>query len=186
MPKATRRAVFEVGMNHAGEIVPLSKMIAPHVVAVTTVGPVHTENFADGEAGVARAKAEIFAGLEPGGVAVLNADNRWFSLLKTAAEQAGATIVTFGAAKECDAQLLDFVSTDTGARVALRLRGEPLDFPIRQTGFHWGLNSLAVLLMPRQWASGYARPLWRPWPTSPRSTVAARSGPSPFPAAPSR
>ncbi len=147
MPRATRRAIFEVGMNHAGEIEPLSRMIAPHAVAITTVGPVHTENFADGEAGVARAKAEIFAGLTPGGTAVLNADNAWFLLLKEAAERAGANIAAFGAAKTCDAQLLDFTLTDHGARVRIRLHGEALDFPIRQTGPHWGMNSLAALLM---------------------------------------
>jgi UDP-N-acetylmuramoyl-tripeptide--D-alanyl-D-alanine ligase len=147
MPRATERAVFEIGMNHAGEIEPLSRMVAPHAVAITTVGPVHTENFADGEAGVARAKAEIFAGLVPGGMAVLNADIAWFELLKAAAEQAGAHIATFGAAEACDAQLVAFTLTDAGARVSARLHGEALDFPIRQTGFHWGMNSLAVLLM---------------------------------------
>jgi UDP-N-acetylmuramoyl-tripeptide--D-alanyl-D-alanine ligase len=147
MPRATRRAVFEVGMNHAGEIEPLSRMIAPHAVAITTVGPVHTENFADGETGVALAKAEIFAGLTPGGLAVLNADNAWFDLLKGAAERAGATIATFGADDACDAQLLDFTTTADGARIRARLHGEAFDFPIRQSGLHWGLNSLAVLLM---------------------------------------
>ena len=147
MPRATERAVFEVGMNHAGEIEPLSRMIAPHAVAITTVGPVHTENFPDGEAGVARAKAEIFAGITPGGVAVLNADNVWFSLLKAAADRAGARTVTFGEGAACDAQLLDFTLTETGARVGLRLFGEALEVPIRQSGFHWGLNTLAVLLM---------------------------------------
>jgi UDP-N-acetylmuramoyl-tripeptide--D-alanyl-D-alanine ligase len=147
MPRATERAVFEVGMNHAGEIEPLSQMIAPHVVAITTVGPVHTENFTDGEAGVARAKAEIFAGLAPGGTAVLNADNAWFELLKAAADRAGARIATFGAAEACDAQLVGFCLTDAGARVSVRMHGEALDFPIRPTGFHWGMNSLAGLLM---------------------------------------
>ena len=73
MPADTKRAVFELGMNHAGEIEPLSCMVAPHAVCITTVGPVHIENFADGEAGVALAKAEIFAGLETGGTAILNA-----------------------------------------------------------------------------------------------------------------
>jgi UDP-N-acetylmuramoyl-tripeptide--D-alanyl-D-alanine ligase len=85
MPRDTERAVFEIGMNHADEITPLSRMVRPHVVVITTVGPVHTENFTDGEAGVAKAKAEIFAGMEPGGVAVLNADNRWFEPLRVAA-----------------------------------------------------------------------------------------------------
>src|SRR6202012_974212 len=89
MPRDTQRAVFEIGMNHAGEIEPLSRMVEPHAACVTTVGPVHTENFAEGEAGVAKAKAEIFAGLQPGGIAVLNADNAWFDFLKGEALKVG-------------------------------------------------------------------------------------------------
>ncbi|QUD87743.1 UDP-N-acetylmuramoyl-tripeptide--D-alanyl-D-alanine ligase [Phenylobacterium montanum] len=147
MPRETQRAVFEVGMNHADEITPLSRMIRPHAVAITTVGPVHMENFADGEQGVARAKAEIFAGLEPGGVAVLNADNRWFDLLAGEARAAGAKVMRFGAADGAEAQLTGFEMTAGGAVVEAVLHGRPLRFPIRQSGAHWGPNSLAVLLM---------------------------------------
>jgi UDP-N-acetylmuramoyl-tripeptide--D-alanyl-D-alanine ligase len=147
MPRATERAVFEIGMNHAGEIEPLSRMAAPHAACVTTVGPVHIENFADGEPGVARAKAEIFAGLRPGGIAVLNADNAWYGLLRAAALKAGATVRSFGSGEDCDARLLGFSAHQTGARVSARLHGQTLDFPILQRGGHWGPNSLAVLLM---------------------------------------
>jgi UDP-N-acetylmuramoyl-tripeptide--D-alanyl-D-alanine ligase len=152
MPRDTQRAVFEIGMNHADEIRPLTKMVRPHAAVVTTVGPVHTEGFADGETGVARAKAEIFEGLEPGGVAVLNADNAWFDLLKADALKAGATIRTFGRAEGCDARLIDFQAAHDSkggdhAVVQARLNGSALDFPILQTGLHWGPNSMAVLLM---------------------------------------
>ncbi|MBW8815375.1 MAG: UDP-N-acetylmuramoyl-tripeptide--D-alanyl-D-alanine ligase [Caulobacterales bacterium] len=152
MPAATERAVFEIGMNHADEIRPLTRMVRPHAALVTTVGPVHTENFPDGEEGVARAKAEVFAGLEPGGVAVLNADNRWFDLLKAEAEAAGAVVRTFGAGEGCDARLIDFQVAEASsggghAVVQARFHGKGLDFPILQTGLHWGLNSMAVLLM---------------------------------------
>jgi UDP-N-acetylmuramoyl-tripeptide--D-alanyl-D-alanine ligase len=147
MPRDTERAVFEIGMNHADEITPLSRMVRPHVVAITTVGPVHTENFPDGEAGVAQAKAEIFAGIEPGGVAVLNADNRWFEYLSDEARKAGATVRSFGHGEACDARLIDFQPQAGHAVIQARLHGEALDFPILQTGFHWGPNSMAVLLM---------------------------------------
>jgi UDP-N-acetylmuramoyl-tripeptide--D-alanyl-D-alanine ligase len=147
MPRDTERAIFEIGMNHAEEIRPLARMVKPQAVVVTTVGPVHTENFADGEEGVARAKAEIFDGLEPGGVAVLNADNHWFDLLKAEAEKAGATIRTFGRGEACDARLIDFQAAGGQAVVQARLHGKAMDFPILQTGQHWGLNSMAVLLM---------------------------------------
>ena len=147
MPADTQRAVFEIGMNHAEEIRPLSRLVRPHAVAISTIGPVHTENFEDGELGVARAKAEIFDGLVPGGAAILNADNRWFELLKSHADAAGARILTFGSAQGCDARLTGFSLADGGAEVAAVLHGQALRFPIRQTGEHWGLNSLAVLLM---------------------------------------
>ncbi len=143
MPRDTERAVFEIGMNHEGEITPLSRLVRPHAVAVTTVGPVHIENFPDGEEGVARAKAEIFAGIEPGGVAVLNADNVWFDLLSAEAIKAGARVVAFGSEAGCDARLLSFEDGVVRAEV----RGRPLDFPMLQGGLHWGLNSLCVLLL---------------------------------------
>jgi UDP-N-acetylmuramoyl-tripeptide--D-alanyl-D-alanine ligase len=147
MPRDTERAVFEIGMNHADEIRPLTRFVRPHAAVVTTVGPVHTENFPDGEAGVARAKAEVFEGLEPGGVAVLNADNAWFDLLKAEALKAGATVRTFGGGEGCDARLVDFKAAGGQAVIRAQLHGKALDFPILQTGFHWGLNSMAVLLM---------------------------------------
>ena len=147
MPREAERAVFEIGMNHADEIRPLVEMVRPHAVAVTTVGPVHTENFPDGEAGVARAKAEIFEGLEPGGIAVLNADNRWFDLLKAEAQKAGAVVRSFGTGEGCDARLIDFQVAGGHAVVQARLHGQAADFPILQTGQHWGLNAMAVLLM---------------------------------------
>lgn len=152
MRRDTERAVFEIGMNHADEIRPLTRMVRPHAAVVTTVGPVHVENFPDGETGVVRAKAEIFEGLEPGGVAVLNADDRWFGVLWAEAEKAGVAVRTFGRADGCDARLIDFQGAAIGQKgghavVQARFHGKGLDFPILQTGFHWGLNSMAVLLM---------------------------------------
>jgi len=147
MPSDTQRAVFEIGMNHADEIRPLTRFVRPHAVVVTTVGPVHTENFPDGEEGVARAKAEVFEGLEPGGVAILNADNPWFDLLKGEAEKAGGRVLSFGTGEACDARLIDFQVPGGHAVVQARLHGKAMDFPILQTGLHWGLNSMAVLLM---------------------------------------
>jgi len=147
MPAATERAVFELGMNHADEIRPLSRLVRPDVALVTIVGAVHTENFPDGEIGVARAKAEIFDGLAPGGVAVLNADDAWLPLLSDAAKANGARIVTFGQDADCDAQLIAFQRGDEGgAVISAQLHGQPLRFPIAQTGVHWGPNSLAALL----------------------------------------
>jgi UDP-N-acetylmuramoyl-tripeptide--D-alanyl-D-alanine ligase len=146
MPRDTERAVFEIGMNHADEITPLVRMVQPHVAVVTTVAQAHIEAFADGEAGVARAKAEIFDGLLPNGRAVLNADNRWFDYLAGEAKAHGAAVLAFGSAETCAAQLLDFRLDGAGARVEARLHGRPIAFSLLQTGSHWGLMSLAALL----------------------------------------
>jgi UDP-N-acetylmuramoyl-tripeptide--D-alanyl-D-alanine ligase len=147
MPRETRRAVFEIGMNHAGEITPLSRLVQPHAVAITTVEAVHVENFPDGEAGVAGAKAEIFAGLERGGLAVLNADNRWFDALRGEARRAGARTRAFGAAPGADARLTRFALAPGGASVEARIDGQAVEFPIRQSAPHWGPMSLCALLM---------------------------------------
>jgi UDP-N-acetylmuramoyl-tripeptide--D-alanyl-D-alanine ligase len=147
MPRDTERAVFEIGMNHADEITPLVKMVQPHAVAITTVAQAHIENFADGEAGVARAKAEIFDGLVSGGTAILNADNAWFDYLRAAAKAHGAAVLAFGSGPSCTAQLTGFSIVDDGARIEARLRGAPVVFTLRQSGHHWGLMSLAALLM---------------------------------------
>src|SRR5690606_16744060 len=134
-------------MNAPGEIAPLSRMVRPHAACVTTVGPVHIEAFADGEAGVAAEKAAVFEGLAPGGVAVLNADVAFAVVLDAAARRAGARPRTFGTSAGCDARLIDFRPDGEGARVRAELSGRPLDFALAQSGFHWGLNSLCVLLM---------------------------------------
>ena len=146
MPRETERAVFEIGMNHAGEITPLSGFVRPHVAVVTVVGPVHVENFPDGEIGVARAKAEIFAGMSAGGVAVLNADDRWFELLSGAARARGLEVRTFGAAEGADARLTGFVAKDGGALVSAVVGGRPVTLRLAQNGRHWGSNALATLL----------------------------------------
>ena len=147
MPADTERAVFEIGMNHADEITPLSGMVRPHVVAITTVGPVHVENFPDGETGVARAKAEIFDGTAQGAVAVLNADNRWFSCLSARARARGLVVRSFGRAEGADARLTDFGVEAGRGVIRGEVDGRPVDLTLSQTGAHWGLNAMAVLLL---------------------------------------
>lgn len=147
MPVETRRAVFEIGMNAPGEIAPLSKFVAPHAACVTTVGPVHIEAFADGEAGVAREKASIFQGLVPGGTAVANGEVAFSGVLCDAAKGVGARLVTFGTDAGHDARLIDFRPDAEGATVVAELFGKPLEYRLAQSGAHWGLNSLCVLLM---------------------------------------
>ena len=147
MPRDTERAVFEIGMNHADEITPLSEFVAPHAVVITTVGAVHTENFPDGEAGVARAKAEIFDGLLPGGLAILNADNAWFDFLSQQARAAGALVSAFGEGAGNDAQLVEHRINGDRASVAAKLHGRDVIFSLAHTGRHQAVNALATLLM---------------------------------------
>src|SRR5271169_3413 len=104
-PVAAKYAVFEIGMNHAGEITPLAKLVRPHLAIVTTIEPVHLEYLGSIEK-IADAKAEIFAGIEPGGAAVLNRDNGQYSQLARAAEAFGVKrVVSFGANAKADARL---------------------------------------------------------------------------------
>ena len=147
MPATVERAVFEIGMNAPGEIGPLSRMVQPHAACITTVGPVHIEGFSDGETGVGREKAAIFQGLGPGGLAVINGDNPWVDSLREAALHVGARIAQFGSGPGQDARLLDFTPNPDGARVTAEVWGRTHVFTLKQSGFHWGLNSLAVILM---------------------------------------
>ena len=93
------------------------------------------------------AKASIFEGLAPGGVAVLNGEVDFAVVLDAAARKAGARVATFGTEAGRDARLVEFRPTDGGARLKAEFYGRPLDFSLRQSGFHWGMNSLCVLLM---------------------------------------
>ncbi len=145
LPQSAAYGVFELGMNHPGEIAPLSRLVRPHTALITTIEAVHTEFFTDLDA-VADAKAEIFEGLEPGGTAVLNRDNAYFDHLAAAARSAGAgRIVSFGESPGADAQLLAWQPSDTGGTVTAAIDGGKIDYEIAFSGRHWALNSVAVL-----------------------------------------
>jgi UDP-N-acetylmuramoyl-tripeptide--D-alanyl-D-alanine ligase len=144
MPAETRYGVFEIGMNHPGEIRPLVKLVRPHVAIVTTIEPVHLAYF-DGEAGIAEAKAEIFEGLEPGGTAVLNRDNKWFDLLAERAGAKGARIVAFGENENADVRLERASLHADASSIHARLFGEPVTYRLGAPGRHLAQNSLAVL-----------------------------------------
>ena len=145
MPVDSRFAVIEMGMNHAGEIAPLSKLARPHIAIITTIEPVHLENF-DGIEGIADAKAEIFAGLEPGGVAIVNRDTPYFERIAAAARAAGATeVIGFGEHAEAQAKLVKYAPHSACSCVAAEILGHPMTFKIGAPGRHWVLNALGVL-----------------------------------------
>ena len=145
MPARSRYGVFEMGMNHAGEIAGLTTQVRPNVAVITTIAPAHIENLGSEEA-IADAKAEIFAGLQPGGVAVIPADSPHFARLKDAAKLVGARIVSFGAASHADIRLLDAIpSANGGSLVTCEFDTGRLCFTVAEPGEHWVMNSLAVM-----------------------------------------
>ena len=144
-PADVRFAVFEIGMNHAGEIEPLVRMVRPHLALITTVEPVHLEFFS-GIAAIADAKAEIFAGVEPGGAALLNRDNSQFArLVQRARERGISRIISFGADDKADARLLDVSLHATCSAVHANILGHDVTYKLGVPGRHMAMNSLAVL-----------------------------------------
>ena len=137
-------AVFELGMNHPGEIEPLSRMVRPDVAIITNVEPVHLEFFAD-ESGIADEKAAILKGLPASGVAILNRDNRHFPRLKQHADAQGLPLITFGSVDGADFRLIDCVDYQDGVAVTASARGVTLSYRIGSPGRHWAFNSVGVL-----------------------------------------
>jgi UDP-N-acetylmuramoyl-tripeptide--D-alanyl-D-alanine ligase len=145
-PESAKFAVFEMGMNHAGEIEPLTKLVRPHVAIITTIEPVHLEFFPSGIDGIADAKAEIFLGLEKGGAAVINRDNPQYARLRRKAEAAGVgRIVSFGEHAEADARVLKFSLHPDCSVVQASVLGTEVTYKLGTPGKHLIWNSLAVL-----------------------------------------
>ena len=144
MPAASAAAVFELGMNHAGEIRSLVDLVRPDVAVVTRIAPAHLEHFGSLDR-IAEAKAEIFAGLRPGGTAVLPASTPGAAVLRRAAAAAGAArIVTFGTGADADARLLAVRPTAAGLTFRWRLGGTVHRCRLRLSGAHWALNAVAA------------------------------------------
>jgi UDP-N-acetylmuramoyl-tripeptide--D-alanyl-D-alanine ligase len=144
-PATVKYAVFEIGMNHAGEITPLVKLVRPHIAIVTAIEPVHLEYFGS-LAKIADAKAEIFSGIEPGGAAILNRDNAQYARLAAAAKaEKVARIVTFGENAKADARLLRNSLHPECSCVQASILGQEVTYKLGAPGKHLVLNSLAVL-----------------------------------------
>ncbi len=144
LPLDTRFAVLELGMNHAGEIAALTRQARPHVAIVTTIAPAHLEHLGSLDA-IAAAKAEIFEGLEPDGVAIVNRDNPQFARLAALARHHGARVVGFGTADDADCRLIAAELDGDGSEVHAELHGRVLRYRVGLAGRHWVDNSLAVL-----------------------------------------
>ncbi len=145
MPERTRYGIFEMGMNHAGEIADLTRQVRPHVAVITTIAPAHIEMLGSEEA-IADAKAEIFEGLEPGGTAVIPADSPHYERLRDAALRCGAQVVSFGRADHADVRQIDAVpAAGGGSLVTVDMGDRRLCYTVASPGDHWIVNSLAVM-----------------------------------------
>lgn len=145
MPADAAYGVFEIGMNHAREIVPLAGMVRPDIALVTTVEPVHIEHFASLSA-IADAKGEIFSGLRPGGTAILNRDNPSFSRLLAHAQASKAgRVVTFGEHPDADVRALRIVLRPDLSVVDATVMGIPVTYQLGTPGRHTAMNSLGVM-----------------------------------------
>ncbi len=145
LPREARYGVFEIGMNHPGEIEPLARQVEAHVGVVTNVGPVHI-GFMGSEEAIADEKACLFAGMAQGAVAVLNRDSRHYERIANHARHFGVSrIVGFGRNQSADARLLSCNLQDSGSDVVALIHGRRIEYRLGAAGEHWVLNSIAAL-----------------------------------------
>jgi UDP-N-acetylmuramoyl-tripeptide--D-alanyl-D-alanine ligase len=145
LPRDADFAVVEIGMNAPGEIAPLARLARPHVALITAIGPAHLAAFADGQAGIAREKASIAEGLEPGGIAILPADSDWLGTLADAARAVDARIVTFGSARDAGLRANALRPGVGVCVVEAQLGATPILFKVASPGRHMAGNALGVL-----------------------------------------
>ncbi len=145
LPRDVRFGVFEIGMNHPGEIEPLARQVEAHVGVITNVEPAHIGHMGSEEA-IADEKACLFAGMRDDAVAVLNRDNRHYARLERQARRFGVTrVVGFGRSEAADARLLACHLQDRGSDVVATVHGRRIEYRLGAAGEHWVLNSLAAL-----------------------------------------
>ena len=170
MPEETERAIFEIGMNTPGEIAPRSRMVQPHIAIITKIAAAHLEGLGSIE-GVAQEKSDIFAGLQPGGVAIIPFEDQFSEFLKNRAKesQPQSRFLTFGMDRSADAYVHQIHTDAQTMSVDLVVHGETVKVELNAMGEHWALNAAAALLaacetpgispeMAAKALSGYAPP----------------------------
>lgn len=159
LPREARFGIFEIGMNHAGEIASLVKLVRPHIAVITTVAAAHLEFF-NSVADIAKAKAEIFGGLEPGGTAVLNADHDYLHILFNQARHAEvARVVTYGFDESADWRVTDLEVLPTRTIAQLHHEGEVFGLSLTVPGRHMVANAVAAVVVAHLAGEGTAAPL---------------------------
>lgn len=145
LPRDASFGIFEMGMNHAGELTALSDQVKPDVAIITTVEAAHIGHFKSVDE-IAVAKAEIFNGMNPGAIAILNADNPHFAKLKSAADAKGLKVLSFGEDDHAQARLIDCTLQSDSTRVTASIMGQEIKFRLSIPGKHVVMNALAALL----------------------------------------
>jgi len=147
MRASTDISISEIGMNHANEITPLSKQVAPDITIMTWVADVHIENFDNGIEGIIKAKSEIFDGMTPKGIAILPRDNDHYAALVANAKTAGVSkLYSYGEHENSDARLVNCLLAANGTRVTANIMGEDVSYTLQISGKHIAINSLSALL----------------------------------------
>ena len=145
MPQETNFGIFEMGMNHAGEISHLTQMVKPDIAIITSILPVHIEHF-ENETGIAHAKAEILEGLPQDGTAIINGDTPHFDLIYKKASSLGIeNIYSFGEDEDLDAHPIDIKLSSDGSKVNAKILNETVKFRLSIPGKHIALNAIAAL-----------------------------------------
>ncbi|PHR60419.1 MAG: UDP-N-acetylmuramoyl-tripeptide--D-alanyl-D-alanine ligase [Robiginitomaculum sp.] len=141
MPEETQFGVFEMGMNHKGELLDLTAIVRPNIAIITKVAPAHLAHFEDLSA-IASAKAEILEGLSADGVAVLPRDSEFYTYFKKRAKK----ILSFGWHEDADARIVDIQHNARGSLSTLVVCGQKITLELPMVGEHWVENAACVLL----------------------------------------
>lgn len=144
MPESTQYGVFELGMNHAGELADLSPLVEPDIAIITKIAPAHLAFFEDVQA-IAAAKAEIFQGLARNGIAILNADDPYFEFLSEKARAANAKVISFGKAYDADVRFENPTQSEANVSATLHVEGRQYDLCLPQIGEHWIANAACAI-----------------------------------------
>jgi len=141
MPIDSKFGIFELGMNHPGEIKQLTKLLRPHLALITTVSKVHFEHF-NSLKDIALAKGEIFSGMDKNGIAILNGDDKYYSLLsRLALEQGIVNVCSFGESFKNESHLLKYEDS----KIKARIFNKEIEYEIQANGKHQAINSIAAL-----------------------------------------
>lgn len=145
LPEDAQYGVFELGMNHAGEITALVKLVRPHIALITTVAAAHLEFF-NSVAEIAAAKAEILYGIEPGGTALLNTDHEYLHILFAHARNAGVgQVVTYGFDESADWRIVPTRLGEASSTADLVHGEEVVKFVLNVPGRHMLANGAAAI-----------------------------------------